>query len=259
MKLQKSDSVAQKTAINQIIRQKNGDSLPNDSLNKYKPTANNGFEIDEEYEAPTANRNGPQGNKNDGFSKAGRRCHRCRRLGHYAKECRMPIEIIERDKKRYEEEKRTKQNDNSSNHTINVVRIDKDGKKRVSVNSQMQFDAEIMGLKCQPMCDTGAQKTVGDVNIDREWQRLDPTLKITHQGRYTTTGPGGIKLKCYGKVKVAMTMGGALRDISILVIERCVEGILIGRDWLKKNKAHIDMEDDVMVINSVKVDLVHAS
>ena len=54
-------------------------------------------------------------------------------------------------------------------------------------------------------------------------------------------------------------MGGVIRDISILVIERCVEGILIGRDWLKKNKAHIDTEDDVMVINSVKVDLVQAS
>ena len=98
--------------------------------------------------------------------------------------------------------------------------------------------------------------SVTSIDNAREWIKHDPTLKITHQGRYSTTGPGGIGLKCYGKIKVPITIRGITRDISMLVIEKCVAGILIGRDWLKMHKAHINLEDDVLVINSIKVDLV---
>ena len=116
MRLQETHyAETQKAVINQIIQTKGGDNLPNDSFNKYKKIPNYGVEIDENYEAPTANQNSGnrfQKNNNDKYSKAGKRCYRCRRQGHFAKECRIPYDIIEQEKRRYEEQKKARSENN---------------------------------------------------------------------------------------------------------------------------------------------------
>ena len=191
-----------------------GDQLPNDSLDKYKKTPNNGFEIDENYQAPSASRN--NNNNNNKFNRNNGKCHRCQRKGHIAKHCRMSFEKIERERK----EREAKNSNDKEEKQINMVKVTLTNGKKVKVDHRMQFDATILGIKCKPIIDTGADFTIGGIKLYRELQKIDLTLKLEDKGKFRISGPGGESLNFLGKITVPLTMGGIARDLPMLIVER---------------------------------------
>ena len=126
----------------------------------------------------------------------------------------------------------------------------KDDRNVVDVEDRMQFEAEIMGIKCEPTVDTGAQESVCNIKLAKKWQAKDPTLKL-FDGKYITLGPFEDALKCCGKInKVPISIGGSTKEIIMLFFGN-VMACIVGTHWLKKNKANLNMVDNVLIINSV--------
>ena len=122
-----------------------------------------------------------------------------------------------------------------------MVMVINENDKTVKVDHRMQVTIEIYGVKQTAVFDTGADTSVGGLEVYKDLKRAHPDLKLIDKGKYTAHGPGGERLKCLGKIIVPVKIGGVERELPLLIIERCISGILIGRAWLKEHKAKINM------------------
>ena len=115
---------------------------------------------------------------------------------------------------------------------------------------ELNCEACIMGMKANALIDTGA--SVSQVNEVMNKLEVKPSLS---EADLVISQADGSQMEIEGKISCPIKVGGVEVNYALYVASELCAGLILGEDWLKTRKTHLEFKPAKLILGKVDVPL----